>query len=175
MNASKKYYTIWTLSNLFIMLTYSMGLQKIFLIKNVLVGWLGVSPLVGAAIVCQTSVKELLLLAMIGFGFGVAREILKDIQDVQIDKIAGKATIPNTWGSKLAHRIAYSIVGMCCAACWTPRYRQIFGESPVYMVATSVGTIMCGLASRMSLAKGQSMLKKSIYVLLLGMIGGLAL
>lgn len=118
------------------------------------------------------SYAPLVRLALIGFGVGVSREIVKDIEDVRSDKRTGKQTLPNTIGVKTSHRLAYGLSAMCSMACWTPSYLRLF-PSKLYIVAVATATIMCAAASQMRLQDGQSMLKKSIYVLLLVMIGSL--
>jgi 4-hydroxybenzoate polyprenyltransferase len=178
-------FTWWTCCNIAVMLAYAFGgLQKILLVKNILVGWLGVSPLImGATALYVTSANRvgimlepaLIRLAIIGFATGTAREILKDAQDVDIDTIGNKATIPRLLGIDAAHKIAYAIVASCCIACWLPGYRAIFASPPfpIYTTAMALGTTMCIRASTLSLDKGQALFKKSIYVMLGGMIGGL--
>jgi 4-hydroxybenzoate polyprenyltransferase len=53
--ASNPKFLLWTVSNLSIMLLYALGLQKVFLVKNLTVGYLGISPLIGAVLVGATS------------------------------------------------------------------------------------------------------------------------
>ena len=57
-----------------------------------------------------------------------------------------------------------------------PHYWKMFASSPpVYAFSLWMGVPMCVRASMLSLVEGQRLLKKSIYVLLVGMIGGLML
>ena len=205
-------YTTWTVSNLLLVTLYATGIQKVFLLKNIIVGWLGVSPLIGSSLLVMsttavaaanpqgpttTAFTKLLRLAIIGFAVGVAREILKDMEDIDIDRIAGKSTLPLVVGDKASHTIAYILVGIACMLCYTPGYRSIFSgitawrlpsscsmwttvvsvvkSIPYYMISTVVGTVMCFKASRLPLKKGEQLLKKSIYVLLAGIISGLIL
>ena len=67
-------------------------MQKIFMLKNIICGFLAVSPLIGASLlgsnmqqqqlmVGTTDItKKLYQLAAIGFPLQVSREILKDIE-----------------------------------------------------------------------------------------------
>jgi geranylgeranylglycerol-phosphate geranylgeranyltransferase len=181
-------FAIWTLSNLLIMLLYAFGLQKLFLVKNMIVGWLGVSPLVGAQLLmfrlyndsffAKTTNNafwlnpELVPLAVVGFGVGMAREILKDLEDVDVDRVAGKQTLPHIVGNGPAHRLAFAMALACCVACWTFPFRvDIFRSHPIYIVSLWIGTAMVARASWLPLSKGQTLLKRTIYVLLAGMIG----
>lgn len=183
-------YGIWTLSNLGIMLGYALGgLQRVFLVKNVLCGWLAISPLIGAAILATsacssgtimasgdsiTSSSKLIRLAAVGFPMHLAREIVKDIEDMAIDR-GNKSTLPLVVGKRIAHRIAYGIVGCVCSVMvFTPLYWGMFASRyHIYPLGVAVGLPMCIRASFLPLSEGQRLLKKSIYVLLAGMIGGL--
>jgi 4-hydroxybenzoate polyprenyltransferase len=111
---------------------------------------------------------------VVGFPVQVAREILKDIEDVDIDE-GNKRTLPLVVGETVAHRIAYALVGTVCSAMvLTPSYWNMFASNPpVYAVGVLAGVSMCIRASMLPLKKGETLLKKSIYVLLAGMIGGL--
>ena len=222
-------YILWTISNLLLMTFYALGLQRLFLIKNIIVGWLGVSPLIGSCLLAQTSLTltsiaqgpattavsaatgaftKLVKLAIIGFAVGVAREILKDIEDIDVDSVQvgggkrrRKVTLPIVVGTKISHAVAYTFVAIACILCYTPQYRSIFTSStsgatmsslfstssssvsakiiaivksiPYYMISTVAGTIMCFKASLLPIKEGERLLKKSIYVLLAGMISGL--
>jgi 4-hydroxybenzoate polyprenyltransferase len=188
-------YLAWTLSNLILMMGYAFGLQKVLLVKNAVCGWLAISPLLGAVCLWQpvggnmasSSVagKSLLRLAAIGFPLQVAREILKDIEDVNVDR-GIKSTLPLLVGERLAHRLAFGIV----AAVWsvllfTPMYWRLFwwgGSTPgcsrfpiVYPLSVAFALPMCIRASIVPLNQGQRLLKQSIFVLLAGMIGSLSL
>ena len=178
-------YGMWTLSNLGIMLGYALfGLQKVLLVKNVLCGWLAISPLIGAALLATSggivgldstaTSSKLIRLAAIGFPLHLSREILKDIEDVGIDR-GNKSTLPLVVGERIAHRIAYGIVGCVCSVMIvTPLYWGMFGSKyHIYPLGVAVGLPMCIRASLLPLSEGQRLLKKSIYVLLAGMIGGL--
>ena len=170
-------YTSWMASNLAIMLGYAVGLQKLFLIKNILCGWLAISPLVGASLLLldttTADVAKLWRLAAIGFPVQVAREILKDIEDVETDQ-GRKRTLPIMVGEVVAHRIAYTLVGLVCSAMLTKSYWSMFASTPpVYALGLCLGVPMCIRASMLPLKQGEALLKKSIYVLLAGMIGGL--
>ncbi|EED94516.1 predicted protein [Thalassiosira pseudonana CCMP1335] len=165
-------FTGWTLVNLSVMTGYSIRMQKLFLIKNLICGWLAVSPLIGATLLggdgslTEEVAAKLYRLAVIGFPLQVSREILKDIEDVDIDRVVGERT------SKL---IAYSLVAavnaamLCLAHYWT----MFASTPPIYAVTVAIGVPMCIRAATLPLVKGQKLLKNSIYVLLAGMITSL--
>ena len=174
-------FTLWTCFNLSLMLGYALGLQKIFLLKNIICGFLAISPLGGAILVNgadSVGLLKLSRLACVGFPLHVAREILKDIEDMDVDCLEGfkKLTIPLITGEKVAHRIAYGIVGMICSIMIvTPWYWNIFlpSKCAAYPLSVAIGVTMCIRASFLPVSEGQKLLKKSIFVLLAGMITSL--
>ena len=93
-------FPIWNLFNLSIMAMYALSLQRIFLVKNLLCGYLAIAPMIGASLLGGGTSSlggdvagKLYKLACIGFPLQVAREILKDIEDVEVDE-GTKKTLP---------------------------------------------------------------------------------
>ena len=177
-------FAAWTASNMVLMLGYALGLQNVLLVKNAVCGWLAISPLIGATIlsgcdgsaVSASSSAQLQCLAMIGFFMHFSREILKDIEDIDIDR-GKKLTIPLFIGETNSHRLAYGIVAMVfMGVIFTPYYWNTFACSckiPIYPMSVVISLAMCTRASLLELCQGQRLLKKSIYVTLAGMIGAL--
>ena len=179
-------YEVWTLINLAVMLGYALGLQRILLVKNILCAFLAISPLIGASILTaerstapsnaigNLALSKLLRLGAVGFPMHLSREIIKDIEDMDIDR-GNKMTLPLAIGRENSHRIAFAIVGCVCGAMiFTPLYWPMFASRyPIYPLSVAIGLPMCFRASFLPLSEGQRLLKKSIYVLLAGMIGGL--
>ena len=186
----------WTAGNMAIMLGYALGLQCILLIKNILCGWLAISPLIGAACLVAEGctgvlsgsgfssllapdlpvVSKLYLLAAVGFPMQVAREILKDAEDVDIDQ-GNKITLPMVIGTPASKRLAYNLVAsVIMMMVLTPYYWKIFySHPPVYLIGVLFGFPMCIWASKLQLREGHQLLKKSMHVLLASMIGALLL
>ena len=174
----------WTIFNLLLVTGYALGMQKIFLVKNIVCGFLAISPLIGASLLDGGNIQslgndirmKLYQLAAIGFPLQLSREILKDIEDVEVDRNE-KQTLPLVIGEANSKRVAYGLVGIVNGALlFSPYYWRIFASKPpLYAISVAVGVPMCIMASRLPLVKGQKLLKKSIYVLLSGMISGLLL
>ena len=164
------------------MTLYAFGLQKVFLVKNIIVGWLGVSPLIGSSLLLMSATTgvntaaaagggttttlaftKLVKLAIIGFAVGIAREILKDMEDVDVDKMTGKVTLPIVVGSKVSHSIAYTFVAIACILCYTPGYRSLFTSTTTSSTASAtVATTSLSTSSSVAAARLLSVIKKSI-------------
>ena len=175
----------WTIVNLALMAAYAAGAQKVFLLKNILCGMFAISPLIGAATLGKMQLQstmgndiaaKLYQLGAIGFPLQVSREVLKDCEDTEIDR-GVKQTLPLVIGISNAKRVAYALVAIVNAMMIFSKYywNMFASHPPVYAVSVAVGTTMCIAASMLPLEKGQRVLKKSIYVLLAGMISGLLL
>jgi geranylgeranylglycerol-phosphate geranylgeranyltransferase len=177
------HFVSWNALNTLLMASYALGIQKIFMMKNFICGWLAVSPLVGASLLDtgfqftnNPAIHKLYQLALIGFPLQISREILKDIEDVDADRDQ-KQTLPLLIGKSKSKQFAYSLVGLInTAMVILPHYWSMFASNPpVYGISVIIGVPMCIRASMLPLTQGQKLLKKSIYILLLGMIGGLLL
>ena len=175
----------WTAANTSIMAAYALGLQKVFLAKNLVCGYLACSPLVGALQLITNGAPsgggaavhgKLYWLAAVGFPLQVSREILKDIEDLDVDS-GVKDTLPLVIGSEASRRVAFGLALAANAAMVIlPHYWRMFASRPpVYACSVAVGTAMCVTASGLPVERGQRLLKKSIYVVLLGMIASLVI
>ena len=80
-------------------------------------------------------------------------------------------------GERNSKRIAYGMVALInVVMIGLPHYWNMFASNPpVYALSLGVGVPMCIRAGMLPLVEGQRLLKKSIYVLLVGMISGLLL
>jgi 4-hydroxybenzoate polyprenyltransferase len=173
-------FTYWCASNWLIMILYSFGLQRFLIIKNLVVGWLSVSPLIGATLVSpavvtsnsENIVQSLLYLAATGFPLAVAREILKDIQDVDLD-LGHKRTLPLVFGVRIARGISFGLLWTMLFALMSTTYRTMFASSyPFYSLGWLTGTYLIGKANLLvsDPDQQQALVKKSIYALLGGLI-----
>mmetsp|Transcript_7038 Transcript_7038/g.8766 ORF Transcript_7038/g.8766 Transcript_7038/m.8766 type:complete len:412 (-) Transcript_7038:115-1350(-) len=173
---------IWCFSNLLINVAYApLGLQNVLFVKNLIVGWLCVSPLIGASLLTAGGVvgtdasSKLCRTAAVGLPIGVSREILKDAQDVEIDR-GHKMTIPLVWGVTTARWVSMGLVlGTHAVLASVGSYARTFGSSPVpwFWCGWTVSAAMSLRACFVDLDRQQRLVKKSIYVMLLGLILGL--
>ena len=92
-----------------------------------------------------------------------------------VSMMGRKRTLPLVVGVTNAKRAAYGLVAIVNGVMlFTPHYWKMFHSvPPVYAISVAIETPMCLAASRLPLERGQRLLKKSIYVLLTGMISGL--
>jgi len=86
-------------ANLLLFISYSLALEKVLFVKNVIIAYAYVATIVFGAIVVNVVLEPLVLyFALMGFIIGFAFEIMLDIGDVEGDKKLGITTIPSRFG-----------------------------------------------------------------------------
>lgn len=82
---------------------YSLGLKKIFLLKNIIIAFAFVATILLGSIVSDVTVEPLIIFfAIMGFIVGLAIEIMLDIADVEGDKELKISTIASRFSKKIA-------------------------------------------------------------------------
>ena len=84
----------------------------------------------------------MVLLAAAGFSLGVIREILKDIEDLDLDR-GTKLTLPLVVGTEAARKFSFVALGATLVLLQSPLYRRLFTSSlPLcstgWVVATTI-------------------------------------
>jgi len=91
------------LANLPLFFLYSMGLKKILVVKDVMIGYAFMATIFFGALVSDGILEPLIVyFGIMGFIVGVAVEIMFDIGDVVGDKMLGIETLPTRFGLKTA-------------------------------------------------------------------------
>lgn len=124
-----------------LLVTYNRWAKRRFLIGNVMVALAGgmtfvfaglaVSPLPGRW-------KYLWLAGGLAFAFHLAREVLKDIQDIEGDRQAGAATLPIVWGTKPTARAAGGYLVFIAFLSITPYIYGWFNQIYLYGIIVMV-------------------------------------
>lgn len=82
---------------------YSIGLKKIFLVKNTLIVYAFVATILFGSLVSNVVLEPLIVyFALMGFIVGIAYEIMLDIGDVEGDRMLGTNTLSTRFGLKAA-------------------------------------------------------------------------
>lgn len=82
---------------------YSVGLKKIFLVKNTLIAYAFVATILFGSLVSNVVLEPLIVyFALMGFIVGIAYEIMLDIGDVEGDRMLGTNTLSTRFGLKAA-------------------------------------------------------------------------
>ena len=86
-----------------------------------------------------------------------AREITKDIEDIEGDKLEGAKTFPIVYGSKISAIIAISLIIIDCALCPILYIYHIFNINYLIVVSIAVFNISlwCRITSENRIQKQQ--------------------
>lgn len=91
---------------------YSLGIKRIFLVKNALIAYACVAPILFGALVSDAILEPLIVyLAVIVFIAGWIFEIMMDIGDVKGDKEQGIETLSTRFGVKTAAQVSVVLYG----------------------------------------------------------------
>lgn len=151
--------------DLALLIAYTNIFKSLPGIGNLVVGYLsGSTFVIGGAAVGQVNevIFAFFLLAVLST---IAREIIKDIEDIQGDQIEGLQTLPIAIGEQRAKIIAAITVGILLIASPLPYVIGKFGWA--YLVAITAADMVMGYGAYKSLDdphSGQQALKVGMYV-----------
>lgn len=161
--------------NLFLLLTYTTWFKGTVGAGNVVVAYLVGSTFVygGAAVGNATAVLELAVLAALAT---FAREVLKDVEDIDGDRASGLTTIPIRFGERAA--LVVGSIALLAAVAVSPLPYLSGTTEPPYLVLVGVANAIAIVAVRESLrnvSRGQRLTKIAMFVALVAFaVGGLS-
>ena len=125
-----------------ILYLYAYKLKTTPLIGNLAVGFMtGFGFVFGGYTINNPSiVMTSIFLGFFAFVMTTAREIIKDIEDVEGDKKDGARTLPILIGKKTPALIATILIIIDCALCPLLYFYNIFG--PVYLIIITIAVIL---------------------------------
>jgi len=149
---------------------YAVWLKKTPLIGNVVVGALtGVTFIAGGVTV--RSMKGTIVPAAFAFLFTTAREIIKDIEDIEGDVALGAGTIAVRWGKQVAALVASMFMLALIFFSLVPYLLGLFSWIYLVMVTVGVDFVLIFLlvqlwrdTSKENCAKIQQWMKLDIFV-----------
>ena len=151
--------------NLFALVAYTKLFKGVMGLGNVVVGYLtGSAFLFGAAAVGSVTVTVLVLFTLAALST-VAREIVKDVEDMEGDREEGLRTLPVVIGARTSLVLAAIALALAVLASPVPFVRETFGLAYLILV------IPCDLLMLYSVYEGfnspkagQTHLKYSMYL-----------
>jgi geranylgeranylglycerol-phosphate geranylgeranyltransferase len=114
---------------------YSKHLKRRVLVGNICVSFLTASAFLYAGILCG-KIGVAFTFSVFAFLITLAREIIKDIADIEGDKALGLNTLPITSGKKAARNVAVMISGLLGLSMYPPVYFHIVNEKFAIMAVT---------------------------------------
>lgn len=149
---------------------YSRALKRSALLGNLTIGLLtGTAFLFGA--VATGDPSKALFPGIFAFLVNVAREIVKDVEDLEGDKAAGALTLPVRHGPRSALRMASLMLVLLMAVTPMPYLLGVYTERYLWIVL-GVDLILLFVVVSWTMDAHRSNLKKLSGILKLAMVGG---
>ena len=125
-----------------ILYLYAYKLKTTPLIGNLTVGFMTGFGFVfgGFCLNNPTIISTSLYLGFFAFVMTTARELIKDIEDMEGDKAEGAKTLPILYGEKLTATLAVILIIVDCALCPILYYNHIF--SFYYLIVIAIAVIL---------------------------------
>ena len=155
---------------LFLIILYSWKLKRRLFIGNVVVAFLSALALLYGGI-ATNSIQLVLILAVIAFFASVSREMAKDIEDIEGDRLYGAQSAPVMWGVGVTAQIAGILLAAAVGTSFFPYVCGIFGECYITMIipvnfVMSYVVIQLLLKNVEKISLLQKMLKIGMYITL---------
>lgn len=109
-----------------LMVAYSLWLKRTILIGNIVIAAiLGLTFLFSGALFGEMT--QMILPALLAFGFTLMREFIKDMADVEGDRTAGMTTFPVAFGLETSGRVATAMTILLIISLPIPYLTDIYG------------------------------------------------
>ncbi len=164
------------LFNSLLLIFYAKTLKSTPLLGNLSIGYLtGSSFLFGASVFGFEGLKALFVLFLLAALAITAREIVKDIEDMEGDKIEGADTLPLRVGAKKASYLAVLIGFLAIFLSPLPYLMSVLGLRYLYLVLLAdLGLIAAihQILARNNPTKSSKMFKIAMFFALIAFIAG---
>lgn len=123
-----------------ILYLYAYTLKTTPLIGNLAVGFMTGFGFVfgGYTLNNPTIISTSIFLGFFAFVMTTARELVKDIEDMEGDKSEGAKTLPILYGEKITSVLAFILIVIDCALCPLLYYYNVFGFYYLIVIAIAV-------------------------------------
>lgn len=164
------------LFNSLLLIYYARTLKRTALFGNISVGYLtGSTFLFGGAVFGIEGVMALAVLFLLATFATIAREIVKDIEDIEGDKKDGANTLPIRIGVKKSAYVAASVGILAVLASPIPYLQSML--SPVYLYVVGAADILFAVAVfeiivKSNAAKSSKLFKIAMLFALLSFVAG---
>jgi len=122
---------------------YAIKLKRTPLLGNAVVAILTGLTFISGGVAVEKPLGALIP-SIFAFLFTLAREVVKDIEDVEGDRSAGAKTAPVVWGARTAALISAIVMGIVVAVSPIPFLLGIYSWRYMLTVAIGVDTVMIG-------------------------------
>ena len=161
--------------NLLALIAYTEVFKGLPGVGNALVAYLTGSTFLYGGAAVGGDLTTVLVLFVLAAAATMAREIVKDIEDIEGDREEGLNTLPIAVGERAALGVAAAFVAAAMLASPIPYFRSTFGSAYLVMLAPTLLGLAAGTyRSFGDPATGQSWLKASMFLAALAFVAGRA-
>jgi len=120
-----------------VLIAYSVRLKRLPLIGNITVSFmLGLTFVyVGAAF---NNVQTTLVMAALAFGFTLIRELVKDLEDLEGDRLSGARTLPLVWGEAATVRFTLTLMAIALVLFLSPAILGDYNDRYLWIVLLGI-------------------------------------
>lgn len=126
---------------------YNLGLKATAGGGNLLIGLLAGAALLSGAVAAQgwrfVVIKPLLWPAVTLALFITAREMVKTLEDIPGDQLAGKQTVAVAWGPAVTIRLVGLLAGLTLLASWLPWLRLGYSVRYLWLIQLGINLPLC--------------------------------
>jgi geranylgeranylglycerol-phosphate geranylgeranyltransferase len=159
------------LINSLLLIVYAWKLKGIPLIGNIAVSYLSASIFLfgGAFAAGGGGLVQNMPIALITFLAMVARELLKDAEDIEGDYAGGARTLPMQIGIRTTNRLAlvFAVLAICASLIpglwWGSRYLVGIGIVDLIIFAAVFRAVSCTTSGCVKLSRATSLLKAGMF------------
>ncbi|MDK2893039.1 geranylgeranylglycerol-phosphate geranylgeranyltransferase [Methanohalophilus sp.] len=164
--------------NSFLLVLYARNLKSMPLVGNVSVGYLtGSTFLFGGAVFGIGGVYALAILFLLATFATIAREIVKDIEDMEGDMQEGAKTLPIVAGEKVSKFLASALGIIGIIASPYPYLTGLLGEGYLYLVVLADAVFIFAILAilRGNPGKSSKWFKYAMFLALFAFVAGSSL
>ena len=159
-----------TVFNSLLLIAYAGNLKRVPVYGNIAVSYLAASIfLFGGAFAGTEGLARNLPLAAITFFAMMARELLKDAEDIEGDTVGGAQTLPMKTGIRSTSRIAFAcaVLATCISLVpglwWGGRYLVGIGVVDLFILAAVARALPCATPGCVTASRATTLVKAGMF------------
>jgi geranylgeranylglycerol-phosphate geranylgeranyltransferase len=169
---------VWLFFGMFIvgLFLYSFKISAWLVSANFWVAALCSSAfLLGGLITHPSLMQQRMLIAagVLSFLYHLGREIIKDIEDIEGDRVAGRRTIPVVWGVDFARGVAAISFGLLIVTSYVSYYACGLSRTYLLLISLAVNLPIVLIFAGLVFRRGEENIKRASIALKLVMIPAL--
>ncbi|TKR27818.1 geranylgeranylglycerol-phosphate geranylgeranyltransferase [Natronomonas salsuginis] len=159
--------------NLIALVAYTELFKGLPGVGNALVAYLTGSTFLYGGAAVGGDLRTVLILFVLAAGATMAREIVKDVEDIEGDREEGLNTLPIAVGKRPALFVAAVFVGFAIVVSPAPYLLGTFGSTYLLVLAPTIAGLVAGMyRSFTDPTRGQSLLKASMFLAAIAFVIG---